>query len=105
MSAASTEVFAAIADPTRRALLDLLLAQEKTASELASRFEVTQQAVSQHLQALRHAGLVDVRRHGRFRYYRLNARPIRHVFEWAAKYRRFFDPYGHAWQITKGRAR
>jgi DNA-binding transcriptional ArsR family regulator len=105
MIVASAGVFAAIADPTRRALLDMLLAEEKTASALAARFDMSQQAVSQHLQSLRHAGLVDVRREGRFQYYRLTARPIREVFDWAAQYRGFFDPYGHAWQVAKGRSR
>ena len=105
MTIGAPPVFAAIADPTRRALLDLLLTQERTASELVAQFEMSQQAVSQHLQALRRAGLVEARREGRFQHYRLHAAPIRDVFDWSAKYRRFFDPFGHAWHVTKGRGR
>ena len=96
----SPDVFRAVADPTRRGLLDLLLAGEKTASELADHFAVTQQAVSLHLQSLRKAGLVHVRKQGRFRRFRLRARHIRDIYEWAGKYRSFFDPYGHAWSFA-----
>ena len=105
MTIGSPQAFAAIADPTRRAVLDLLLIEERTASDLVTRFDMSQQAVSQHLQTLRRAGLVDVRRKGRFQYYRLQAAPIRDVFDWSAKYRHFFDPFGHAWHVTKGRGR
>ena len=105
MTIAAPRVFAAIADPTRRTLLDLLLPEERTVSDLVTQFDMSQQAVSQHLQTLRRAGLVEVRREGRFQYYRLNAAPIRDVFDWSAKYRHFFDPFGHAWHVTKGRGR
>ena len=105
MTIGAPHVFTAISDPTRRTLLDLLLPEERTVSDLMTQFDMSQQAVSQHLQTLRRAGLVEVRREGRFQYYRLNAAPIRDVFDWSAKYRRFFDPFGHAWHVTKGRGR
>jgi DNA-binding transcriptional ArsR family regulator len=93
-------VFRAVADRTRRDLLDVLLSGEKTASELCSHFPGTQQAVSLHLQNLRQAGLVEARKDGRFRRYRLRAEPIREIYEWIVKYRPFFDPYGHAWSFA-----
>lgn len=92
-------VFRAVAGRTRRDLLDVLLSGEKTASELCSHFPGTQQAVSLHLQNLRQAGLVEARKDGRFRRYRLRAEPIREIYEWTVKYRPFFDPYGHAWSF------
>lgn len=97
MVRASGNVFRLLADPTRRALLDLLRGGEKNAQELSVRFRVSQQAISLHLQVLRRARVVEVTKQGRYRKYRLRAEPLREVFEWAAKYRPLFDPYGHAW--------
>lgn len=96
----NAKIFRAVADRTRRELLDVLLSGEKTASELCSHFYATQQAVSLHLQNLRQAGLVETRKDGRFRRYRLRAEPIREIYEWAVKYRAFFDPHGHAWSFA-----
>lgn len=92
--------FRALADPTRRELLDALMRGEKTASELSARFSATQQAVSLHLQHLRRTGLVEMRQEGKFRWYRLKAEPIREIYEWALKYKPFFDPSGHAWSFA-----
>src|SRR3954463_5747941 len=63
------EVFEAIAQPKRREILRLLAGGEMSAGEVASRFEVTQPAISQHLKALTQAGLIDVRRDGARRLY------------------------------------
>jgi DNA-binding transcriptional ArsR family regulator len=63
------EVFAALAEPRRRAILRLVRDQPRSAGEIARHFDVTQQAVSQHLAVLREAGLVDVRPEGRRRLY------------------------------------
>jgi len=99
------DVFRAVADPTRRALLDQLRTAEQSVTGLAGPFRMTQPAVSQHLRILRHAGLVRVRQIGRQRVYRLDARPLRDVFEWASLYRDLFtDPAGHAWRISKRRS-
>jgi DNA-binding transcriptional ArsR family regulator len=95
-----TRMFRLLADPTRRALLDLLLSGEKNAKELSAYFKTSQQAISLHLQSLRIARVVEVRKQGRYRRYRLRAEPIREIFEWSAKYWPFFDPYGHAWLFT-----
>ena len=90
-------VFRAVADPTRRALLDLLLGREHSVNELRVRFKMSQPAISQHLRVLRRAGLVRARREGRRRMYQLEAKPIGNVYRWALAYRMFFDPEGHAW--------
>ena len=89
-SAAAT-VFHAIADPTRRGILMMLRDGERSASELAQPFATTQPAISQHLAVLRRAGLVDDRRDGRRRYYRVRPRPLREVADWLAFFDRFWD--------------
>jgi DNA-binding transcriptional ArsR family regulator len=100
--APSRDVFRAVADPTRRALLDLLRAEEQTVNGLAAPFHMTQPAISQHLRILRHAGLVRAQWVGRQRVYRLDARPLRQVFDWASLYRSLFtDPSGHVWRVSK----
>lgn len=101
MFSAPANLFRALADPTRRSVLELLLGGEKDAKELSAHFSMSQQAVSLHLQRLRTAGLVNVRNDGRHRRYRLKAAPIRAVYEWAAQFKQLFDPYGHAWLMAE----
>ena len=69
-------IFRAIADPTRRRILSLVWRQERTAGEIAARFEVSQPAISQHLKVLRETGLVAVRRDGTRRFYRADQRSM-----------------------------
>src|SRR4051812_18665536 len=88
---ASLDVFAAIADPTRRGLLDLLARGDRTVLALAGHFAMTLSAVSQHLRRLREAGLVTVRKVGRERVYRLDPAPLKDVSDWVAYYGRFWD--------------
>lgn len=88
---ASLDVFQAIADPTRRAILERLRRAEQPVSRLAAGFPVTLSAVSQHMRVLRNAGLVSVRRAGRERVYRLNPEPLRAVFAWAEQYEEFWQ--------------
>jgi|SRR5688572_7413423 len=83
--------FCAIASGTRRRILDALLRRERSVGELVRIAEVSQPAVSQHLKVLREAGLVRERREGRFRYYRLDARPLRQVAGWVRGYERFWN--------------
>jgi DNA-binding transcriptional ArsR family regulator len=90
-AAARTDAFRAIADPTRRAVLDLLRQSERSVSELCEPFAMSQPALSQHLKVLRRAGLVTTRRAGRLRVYALDPRPLRAVSEWVAHYERFWD--------------
>ncbi len=80
-----TDVFAALADPSRRHLLETLARQEATATELAADLPVTRQAVAKHLNALREAGLVDARRSGRETRYRLTPGPLEEALSWIAE--------------------
>ncbi|MBE9107143.1 helix-turn-helix transcriptional regulator [Nostoc cf. edaphicum LEGE 07299] len=89
--AASADVFVAIADPTRRALLDLLRSGEQPVKELAQPFAMSLPAISQHLQILCEAGLVQMRKAGRQRFYRLNPEPLKHISEWIAHYEQFWQ--------------
>ena len=97
----SVDVFRAVADPTRRAILDRLRSSELSVTDLAGPFDMTQPAVSQHLRILLDAGLVEADQVGRQRLYRLTAQPLCELFQWAALYRHLFiDPAGHAWRIV-----
>ena len=86
----STPVFEAVAEPTRRAVMDLLSARERSVSELVDHFKVTQPAISHHLRILREAGLVRFRQQGRQRCYRLHGRPLREIYDWVAHYEKFW---------------
>ena len=83
--------FAALADPTRRAILARLASGECTVSELAKPFAMSGPAVSKHLKVLERAGLVSRGREAQWRPCRLQAAPIRKVAEWAESYRQFWD--------------
>ena len=80
-----TDVFSALADPSRRRLLETLARREATATELAADLPVTRQAVAKHLAALREAGLVDARRAGRETRYRLTPGPLEDAVAWIAE--------------------
>lgn len=86
--------YRAVADGTRRRILDLLAEEERSVNELLASFEdegLSQPALSQHLKVLREAGLVTVRRDGRRRIYSLDPRPLRAIYDWVAHYERFWD--------------
>ncbi|HET9109505.1 MAG TPA: metalloregulator ArsR/SmtB family transcription factor [Ktedonobacterales bacterium] len=87
---AQPDVFAAIAHPVRRQILDLLTERERPVNDLARHFGVSRPAVSQHLRILLDAGLVAERRHGRERRYHLTPQPLSHAQEWLAHYDRFW---------------
>jgi DNA-binding transcriptional ArsR family regulator len=82
--------FAALADPTRRAILARLMKGEASVMELAEPFEMSQPAISKHLQVLERAGLVSRGRDAQRRPVRLEARPLRDATEWLETYRRFW---------------
>jgi DNA-binding transcriptional ArsR family regulator len=84
------DAFRAVADPTRRAIIDALAGGERTVTDLCGLFQVTQSAISQHLRVLRQAGLVEVRVAGRHRHYRLQAEPLKAVHDWTSTHRRFW---------------
>jgi DNA-binding transcriptional ArsR family regulator len=92
----STEAaFGALADPTRRAVLDLLRRGSLPAGRIAQAFPVSRPAISRHLRLLRRARLVHERREGRRRLYQLNPEPLRAVDSWLDHYRMF-------WQMNLG---
>jgi DNA-binding transcriptional ArsR family regulator len=86
----SPDVFRAVSDPTRRQMLELLRLRDRTVTELAEPFAMTQPAVSQHLRVLRDAGLVEVRKEGRHRVYRLDPLPLQDVFDWVQYFEDFW---------------
>ena len=83
--------FAALADPTRRAILARLATGETTVNELAKPFAMSLPAVSRHLKVLEHAGLISRGRDAQWRPARLEAAPLAQVSGWVEKYRRFWD--------------
>ena len=83
--------FAALADPTRRAILSRLASGEATVSELAKPFSISQPAVSRHLRVLEDAGLIARGRDGQRRPSRIAAEPLREVADWVERYRQFWD--------------
>jgi DNA-binding transcriptional ArsR family regulator len=84
-------VFRALADPTRRAILERLRRREHGVGALCEPFDMTQPAISQHLRVLSEAGLVRSRRRGRERIYSLSARPLRQAFDWLAHFESFWN--------------
>ena len=82
--------FQALADPTRRAVLDLLRRGAQPAGQIASAFPVSRPAISKHLRLLRRAHLVREHREGRNRIYQLNPQPLRAVDSWIEQYRVFW---------------
>jgi DNA-binding transcriptional ArsR family regulator len=90
---ARTRIFQALADPSRRAILESLTGGEVTVKEITSRFDITQGAVSQHLATLREAGLVNGRRDGRCVYYRMEPRGMKPLLDWMAHYRAFWTEH------------
>jgi DNA-binding transcriptional ArsR family regulator len=83
--------FQALADPTRRAVLDLLRRGSQPAGQIASAFPVSRPAISKHLRLLRRAHLVREHREGRHRVYQLNPEPLREVDSWIEQYRVFWS--------------
>ena len=86
-----SDVFQAVADPTRRAILDRLRRGPSAVNELASGFRVSRPAISKHLRVLRTARLVRETKDGRQRIYELDAERIRDVAKWSEQYRRFWE--------------
>jgi DNA-binding transcriptional ArsR family regulator len=83
--------FAALSDPTRRAILARLASGEATVTDLAAPFDISMPAVSKHLKVLERAGLIVRGRERQWRPARLEATPLREVAEWTGRYRRFWE--------------
>jgi DNA-binding transcriptional ArsR family regulator len=80
-----------LADPTRRAVLDLLRKGRQPAGQIAQAFPISRPAISKHLRLLRRAHLVNEHREGRNRFYHLNPEPLRAVDSWLEQYRSFWS--------------
>ncbi|MBO0701151.1 MAG: winged helix-turn-helix transcriptional regulator [Zavarzinella sp.] len=86
-------ILQALADPSRRAIFELLARGEAAVKDLTARFDISQPAVSQHLAALKDAGLVSGRREGRCVYYRVEPRGLKPLVDWIAHYRAFWPEH------------
>ena len=83
--------FAALADPTRRAILARLLSGERSVTELAEPFDMSMPAVSKHLRVLERAGLIARRRDAQWRHCRIEAGPLKDVADWTEQYRHIWE--------------
>ena len=90
-TAGLSTIFAALADPTRRAILARLASGETTVMDLAEPFAMSQPAISKHLKVLEHAGLVTRRREAQKRPCRLEGRPLAQASGWLETYREFWE--------------
>ncbi|MEO8262247.1 MAG: metalloregulator ArsR/SmtB family transcription factor [Pseudolysinimonas sp.] len=86
-----TQVFSALADPTRRSILMRLMQGDASVAELAQPFAMSQPAVSKHLKVLETAGLISRSRVATSRYSHLEARPLKEANEWMQKYKEFWN--------------
>jgi DNA-binding transcriptional ArsR family regulator len=85
------DVFQAIADPTRRAILGLLAAQTLTLNALADNFNISRPAVSKHVKVLTECGLIEIKQQGRERYCEAKLDKLSEVDEWIAQYKKFWE--------------
>jgi DNA-binding transcriptional ArsR family regulator len=88
---ALSTTFAALADPTRRAILARLAGGEATVTELAAPFDLSLPAISKHLKVLQRAGLIEQGRQAQWRPCRLKPEPLRDVADWVGQYRRWWE--------------
>jgi DNA-binding transcriptional ArsR family regulator len=95
----------ALADPTRRRIVELLADGERSAGALASEFAVSRPAVSRHLRVLRQTGLVQAREEGTSRLYSLDPAPLQELDAWLARYRAFWTQRLDALDTQLRRAR
>lgn len=87
----SVTTYAALAEPHRRQILDLLRSGERSVTDLVARLRISQPGVSKHLRVLRDAGLVEVRPEGRHRWYGLRPQPLAEVDAWLEPYREYWS--------------
>src|SRR5580698_1465982 len=102
--------FAALADPTRRAILARLVSGEASVTDLAEPFAMSMPAISRHLKVLEHAGLIARGREAQWRPCRLQAAPLRNVADWLEHYRRFWEESfdrldEYLYELQKGHAK
>ena len=99
------EALAALADPTRRRIVELLAERDRDAGEIASFFDVSRPAVSKHLRILREHGLVRARSVAQRRVYSLDPAPLAEVDAWLARYRGFWENRLDALDVQLRRSR
>jgi DNA-binding transcriptional ArsR family regulator len=99
------EVFEALADPTRRRIVELLAEEERSAGELAGHFRVSRPAVSKHLRVLRGARLVNVREEAQKRIYQLEPKALGRAEDWLARHRQFWEQRLDALETQIGKER
>ena len=87
-AATTSDAFNAVAEPRRREILNYLALQEKSVSEIVDAMEMEQPSVSKHLKVLKSVGLVEIRREGRQKLYKVNAMAIRPLHEWTSTFER-----------------
>ena len=89
-AATSSDVFNAVAEPQRRAILEFIAGDERSVSEIVDALELAQPSVSKHLRVLKDVGLVNARRHGKQMLYRTNATELKPLHEWAGMFERLW---------------
>ena len=99
------QALAALADPVRRQIVEMLADRERDAGEVAAAFPVSRPAVSRHLRVLREAGLVRVRPEAQRRVYALDPRPLEDLWRWLEQYRGFWDQRLDALEVEVVRGR
>src|ERR671917_1704986 len=87
-AATTADTFNAVAEPRRRAILDVLARGERSVNDLVAELGMAQPQVSKHLRVLREVGAVDVRDEGRRRFYRINGRALKPIHDWVKHYER-----------------
>jgi DNA-binding transcriptional ArsR family regulator len=85
------DVFQAIADPNRRAIIGLLTSKSLTLNEIADHFPVSRPAISRHVKILAECGLIAITAHGRERHCEARLKPIKEVADWSEQYRKFWS--------------
>ena len=85
------DIFQAIADPTRRAIISLIVIQAMTPNALAERFDSSRQAVSKHIKILHECGLVTTKQVGRERYYQIHPKKLKAVADWIEPFRQMWE--------------
>ena len=85
------DVYQAIADPTRRAIIKMVAQQPLNLNSVAEQFDMTRQAVSLHVKILTECGLVTIRQHGRERYCEAKLEGLNEISEWVAQFRKYFE--------------
>lgn len=88
---ARRDVFQAIADPTRREIINLVAFKPQNLNAIAGNFDVSRQAISLHIKILSECGLIEVKQLGRERYCEARLSQLNEVFEWAEQYRQFWE--------------